>query len=420
MFKYNIQKEVFLLKDIFTKEKSSKRKTNKHSIYKSEEKEKDVNKFGGLYERKLDKDYLDKLTTLLYNSRNKKDYSKKRRNIKRAIYKLDENEKLYLTLPKLKITKDNTKGFSDKQEIKSTNYTKTETTQYTNTNNKLLSTQKDNYNNYYNKEEDPLNENIKEVLYEQDNIDKYEEEKGKFLYEKLKTRYNNFDLNNSKDSNSYNKSGRKNWSQVRKRNIPPDYQLIATPQQISEFDYNLGQAFIKGKFRFLTNKQKEHLGYIGELNLFNSINRIKEKQNIIKEMKNEKRGKKILLPIDVFKYDAEKWKKYTYEKNKNNNDVVINELNEKNKVKLDDMKEYIDKLNLEAYSADKDVTNIINNIDIFLDKYGSENNANVTRKNSRMSDYSMKSLKNKKKEKDNKSFKEDDKKEDLKLNLQLD
>ena len=213
-------------------------------------------------------------------------------------------------------------------------------------------------------------------------------------------------------------------SKIKTRNIPPDYQLIATPKQISEFDYNLGQAFIKGNFRFLTNKQKENLGYIGELNLFNSINRLKHKQNKIKELKNEKKGKNILLPIDLFKYDAEKWKKYTYEKNKNNNDVVINELNEKNKIKLDDMKEYIDKLNNEAYNADKDVNNIINKIDIFLEKYGNDSGITMTRKNSRVSDYSIKSIRNslkkKEKEKENKSNynKDDDNKEDLKLSLE--
>ena len=243
---------------------------------------------------------------------------------------------------------------------------------------------------------DELNENIKEILYESDNMDKYEEEKGKLLFEKLKTRYNNFDMKISK-SKSKDKNKRKNWSKIKKRNIPSDYQLIATPQQISEFDYNLGQAFIKGNFRFLTNKQKENLGYIGELNLFSSINRIKEKQNMIKELKGERsKGKNVLLPIDVFKYDAEKWKKYTKEKNKNNNDVVIKDLNEKNKIKLDNMKEYIDKLNSDANSYDKDVTNIINNIDNFLDKYGCDNSFldNVTRKNSRNSEYSIKGIRN--------------------------
>ena len=371
------------------------------------------------FEKRFSKDYIDKLTTLLYNSRNKKDYSIKRKNLKQTIFKLDENERFYLTLPKLIINKDNKKGFANKQEIIGTNYTKTETTEYTN--NKLMSTEKDNKdNNFYKKEENPLDENIKEIFYDQDIMDKEEEEKGKFLYEKLKTRYNNFDINNSSRKSNSNKKGRKNLSKIKKRNIPSDYQLIATPEQISEFDYYLGQAFKKGNFRFLTNRQKENLGYIGELNLFHSMNRIKEKQNMIKEMKNEKKnGKKILLPIDVFKYNAEKWKKYSYEKNRNNNDVVINELNEKNKNKLDDMKEYINKLNTEAYSADKEVNNIINNIDIFLDKYGTEKNENITRKNSRASEFSVKTVRNKKNIRYSKFNKEEEgeKKEELKLSL---
>ena len=150
------------------------------------------------------------------------------------------------------------------------------------------------------------------------------------------------------------------------------------------------------------------------------MNRIKEKQNMIKEMKNDKKnGKKILLPIDVFKYNAEKWQKYSYEKNRNNNDVVINELNEKNKNKLDDMKDYINKLNADAYSADKDVNNIIKNIDKFLIKYGTETNEKIIRKSSRASDYSLKTVRPKKNIRESKNIKEEEvqKKAELKLNL---
>jgi len=288
-----------------------------------------------------------------------------------------------LTLPKLKVNINNKRGFNNKANYIGIN---TETTSYTNTKNKIAYTN-DNFNNEEESPLDELNENVKEILYEQD---KNEEEKGKELYEKLKTRYNSFDLTKKKENKH-----RKNWNKIKKRKPPADYQLIATPKQISEFDFYLGQAFIKGNFRFLTNRQKENLRYIGELNLFNSINRIKEKQNMIKEMKNEKKGNNPLLSIDLFKYDAEKWKKYTKERNKNNNDVIINELNEKNKIKLDNMKEYIDKLNSDANTYDKDVTNIINNIDNFLEKYGEESNNNTlneTRNNSKVGEYSIKSM----------------------------
>ena len=84
-----------------------------------------------------------------------------------------------------------------------------------------------------------LDENIKEILYE-DDMDKEEEERGKLLYEQLRTRYNdfNFEDNSFKNNKKYKKKY-KSLSKNKKR-IPSNYKLIATPQQISEFDYNIG------------------------------------------------------------------------------------------------------------------------------------------------------------------------------------
>lgn len=393
------------MKEIFQSDQNSEYQNDKYiknlniKSKKKSQKENNIKELDYLFQKKLNKDYIDRLTTLLYNSKNKKGYSQKRKNLTKAIYKLDENDRLYLTLPKIRSENIKKNGF-DKQVNIGTNYIKTVTTNYTNTNKKSYIPENEEGDN-------ALDENINEIIYDKKDIDEYEEKKGKMLYEKLKTKYSNFGLN--EEVNTKNKNARKNWSNIKKRKLLQDYRLIATPQQIGEFDYNLGQAFIKGKFRFLTNKQKENLGYIGELNLFNSMNRIKEKLNMIKELKSDRKNKKnVLLPIDVFKYNAEKWKKYTYEKNRNNNDVIINELNEKNKVKLDDMKEYIDKLNLEAYTTDKEVTKIMNNIDIFLEKYGAETNTKISRRNSKGSNYSYKSIKNsKKREKDDKNAKDE-------------
>ena len=78
------------------------------------------------------------------------------------------------------------------------------------------------------------------------------------------------------------------------------------------------------------------------------------------------------MPIDFFKYDSEKWKKISDERNKNINDIVITKLNEENKDKLNVMKEYINKLNMDAFMAEKDVNKTINNINFFLTKYGME------------------------------------------------
>ena len=107
-------------------------------------------------------------------------------------------------MPKLKTNINNKRGgFGNRQEIGTNyNYTNTEGTNYTNTKNKISYADESPL--------DELNENIKEILYESDNMDKYEEEKGKLLFEKLKTRYNNFDMKISK-SKSKDKNKRKNW-----------------------------------------------------------------------------------------------------------------------------------------------------------------------------------------------------------------
>jgi hypothetical protein len=317
--------------------------------------------------KKYKKDYIDKVTLLLHNSRNQVNYYKKRNNIKKAIYKLDDNNELYLTLPKLKEfkTKEDVKPYININNL-GNHYTKTETTEYSNN----IVSSKPSAKRRYECDDDILDENIKEILYDNDNENKKLEEelKGKILFEKLKTKYNlnNVDKNNRKRFKSLPK--------FQKKKIPSQYKLIATPQQISEFDYNLGRSFVNGKLRYITKAQKEKLSYIAELNIFNSIERLREKTNMIKEIKNDGRRKKIILmPIDFFKYDEKKWKKIAIERNKNLNDMAINEINEKNKEKINDMKEKLNKLSVDAFIVDKEVNKTINNINYFINRYGIDN-----------------------------------------------
>ena len=353
------------------KNKNSKKKGSPFPILKSRgesEKDRQLRILEGFLDKKLSKNYVDKLTVLLHNSKNKLNYSEKRNNIKKAIYKLDENNELYLTLPKLR-----NKG----NKVGANNYTKTETTEYSN--NKKTS---DPSPKKYLDDDDILDESIKEILYDNEGNNKTnkkeEEEKGKILFEQLKTKYDNFDIEdnnpNSPNKNIYNKKAKyRSLPKLQKKQIPSEYKLIATPKQISEFDYNLGKSFVNGNLRYLTKLQKEKLAYIAELNLFNSIDRLKEKENIIKEIKQgSKSKKKLLMPIDFFNYDAQKWKKITEERNKNYNNIVISQLNKENKERLEVMKENVGKLNVEAFLADKEVNKAINNINYFLSRYGAE------------------------------------------------
>ena len=243
-----------------------------------------------------------------------------------------------------------------------------------------------------------MDQNIKEILYDNDNGDE-EDEKGKILYDRLKTKYDIFENEeNNNTQKNYKSLPKINKNKKNKKQIPSEYKLIATPQQISEFDYNLGKSFINGNLRYLTRQQKEKLAYIAELNVFNSINRIKEKTDIIKEIKTGSQNRKtILMPIDFFKYDAVKWKKISNEKNKNLNNIVIHELNDKNREKLNGMRDYINKLNVDAFIADKEVNKTISNINNFLSRYGVD--SIYSRRDSKASTRSIRLLNKSKNEK---------------------
>ena len=323
------------------------------------EKEHEIKVLENLLQKKLTKDYIDKISILLYNSKTKTNYPQKRNNIQKTIYKYDDNNELYLTLPKLRD--------KNKNHFVGKNYMKTDTTECTS--NKITK----NHSPKKFKEEDILDENIKEILYDNDNenVEQNEEDKAKILYEKLKTRYDSFELEDNNYNYPEDKKSYKSLPKIRKKQIPSEYKLIATPQQISEFDYNIGKSFVNGNLRYLTRQQKEKLAYIAELNIFNSVDRLKEKGDIIKEIKSGSQNKKkILMPIDFFKYDAAKWENIAKERNKNMNNIAIHQLNDENREKLINMRDYINKLNVDAFVADKEVNKTISNINNFLTKYG--------------------------------------------------
>lgn len=352
------------------------------------EKDHEIKFLEDLFNKKLSQDYIDKLSILLYNSKNKTDYPRKRNNLQKTIYKYDDNNELCLTLPKLRNKREN-RNFMNNNLNNFKGYTKTETSDYTK--NKITNNP---FQKQYSEENNILDESIKEILYDNEVKDKKEEDKGKILYDQLRTRYNMFtyDENNGKNKNSKNLSKIKN-----KKQIPSEYKLIATPQQISQFDYNLGKSFTNGNLRYLTRQQKEKLAYIAELNLFNSMDRLKEKTDIIKEIKAGNQSRKpILMPIDFFKYDDQKWRKYSLEKNKNINNIAIHELNNENKEKLNKMRDYVNKLNVDAFVADKEVNKTINNINTFLTKYGVDA---VSRRDSKISIRSVKYMAKSKNEK---------------------
>jgi hypothetical protein len=338
-----------------------------------------------LLKMKFNKNYIDNLTSLLYDSKNYKNYHEQRNILKQLKYepnkKFDFPQPLPKILGKNKINDDKTENITDKV------YLNTDTNLYSN-DNKLMNIDEDILFR------DDLEEDSQGDIIKEENMTKKQKDRGKFLFEKLTNNYGGPFGNREKNSKSLDK--------FKKVEIPEGYQLLATPSLIKEFDYPLGHSFENGKLRYLTQRQKEKLSYISELTIFDSINKLKEKTNIIKKIKIPNTyKKKILLPLDCFKYDREKWRKYTLVKNRNNNDIVISKLNDENEEKINNMKFHINKLKADSMHIDKDVNKVINNIDLFLKKNGIEKE-----KASRRASFMSSRGKFKKERKESSEFKE--------------
>ena len=66
------------------------------------EKDRKLKLLENLFSLKLDQDYIDKSSLLLYNGRKTRNYPLKRKYLKKTIYQYDEDNNLYITFPKFK------------------------------------------------------------------------------------------------------------------------------------------------------------------------------------------------------------------------------------------------------------------------------------------------------------------------------
>lgn len=162
------------------------------------------NKLGLLYNltrNKLNRDYVDKLSQILYECKTIKDYPMKRINLDKAVYKYNKNNELLITLPNFynksrSMTCDNKVGNKNNNSIQNfnengSNYLTTNDTNYNNSNYQLseINRKKINIENFYgNEEEEKLNRSIKKLL-----LDEKKEittNTRKLLFKQLKTKYN--------------------------------------------------------------------------------------------------------------------------------------------------------------------------------------------------------------------------------------
>ena len=303
-----------------------------------------------LFWNKLDKDYIDKCSLLLYRCRKTKNYPFKRKNIKKTIYKYDENNDLYITLPKFKSVDKNMKE-------------KSKTIEYLPKNRKnYFITDKDELSEKEEKYFDDLRLKINNGI-ENNNLnfntisnnDEYEEEinsKEKRLYNILKTRYP-YDIN-------------KNSSSSLPKIIGNNRKEIILRKRIMDIDPILGEKINQNKVNTLTKNQNLNMFFLSELEVFNSLDKINSKKKILVKYKNHSLKKNKVLLKDLFHYDKNKWAKISQIKNYNENEAKINEYNEKNNEKLFSFKNNLNKLEEEKIKTENDVKETISHIENFL------------------------------------------------------
>ena len=293
----------------------------------------ELKRIESLQPKKFSKYYLDKFCTILSESNlnNNEKYFIQRRNLKHNIKNLQKEQKdFYIT----------SQNFEEKN----------------NENNKNEIYNTDIYQDYI------LSEEKEGFLTNNNN---YEEEREKLLYEKLKTR-----------KNFYNKGNKDNHNINIDSFIKKNKQNILSPNIIKNFDANLAKAIENNKIDKLTENQIKNLNYISDLNLFDSIDTLNKKKEILKKIKNQK-YKKYLNNISLFQYDSKKWNERRKELNKNINEIMFNKFNEENHKYLSTMRKGIDKINENAKKIELNLNKFFSEVDNFIEKqseYIKENN----------------------------------------------
>ncbi len=298
----------------------------------------ELKRIESLQPKKFSKYYLDRFCTILSESNLKNDqkYFIRRRNLKNNMNnKSEEKKELYIT--------------------------------------------SQNFDENDNDEENEYNEIYPEYLLikEREGFltnSSYDEEKEKMLYEKLKTKEN------------FNKRSYKNINSLRGK-------IILTPNFIKNFDVNLAKAIEKNKMNKLTDNQAKNLYYISDLNIFNSIDKLNDKKEKLKKIKNQKN--KYLNNISLFNYDSKKWNEKRKELNKNINEIMFNKFNKENHKYLNNMTKGINKTLENARNIENNLNIFFGEIDDFIDKQAEYIRENNPPSNSESRPYSKRNSLNK-------------------------
>ncbi len=306
------------------------------------ERDRELKLLQNLFSLKLDQEHIDKSSLLLYNCRKTRNYPLKRKYLKNTVYNYDKDNNLYITFPKFKsVGKTMTIDALPQKRNK-----------YFITDKNTLDD--DNFESLRQKINADLENNFRTIP----NNDDYEDmEKGRKLYKLLRTKYPYHTIDNN-DNNF------QSLPKIQNKNIE-DKKLL---KRIMDIDPVLGSNIYQNKVKLLTKKQQLNLLYLNELDVFNSMDKLNIKREMLNKSKNKSVKKEKLLIQDLFYYDKEKWRKINREKNYNENEAKIDEYNAKNKNKLINMKNTIEKLQAEKVKTEMCVKETLSNIDQFLQK----------------------------------------------------
>lgn len=317
------------------------------------ERDREIKLLQNLFSRKFDQDYIDKCSLLLYRCKKTNNYPVKRMHIKKTIYNFDENNDLYITLPKFNSLNKNLK-----EKSKTIDYSTKEINNYFITDKNEFTEKEDKYFDDLRKKinEGIENDNLNFNTINNEEVEEEISQKEKRLYNILKTRYPTMPNDNHASINLP--------KIVDKRNR----EEILLQRRIMDIDPILGQKINQNKANTLTKNQQLNIFYLSELDVYNNLDKLNKKKIILNRSKNQFLRKNKVLLKDLFHYDKEKWAKISYERNFNVNEAKIKEYNEENRQKLNYFKDNIDKLEVEKDKTEKDVQETLSHIESFLQK----------------------------------------------------
>ena len=294
-----------------------------------------MNLLYNLTRNKLNPEYINKLTQLLYDCKSTKNYSLKRINLDKAIYKYDKNNELYITLPNFNYKNKSVTYDNNSNRIKNKNNS---IQNYTENGSNFL-TNDTNYNISYINPNIPKNENKKKLTLK----DIYGNREKEELDKTIKKLLLNEDLEMPKKAekqifNQLNKKYKFEGSQNKKRYVSQTKlfsKRYDTDTESIKVNKNINYIFPQ------INRQNKFVDYLKIIkNKTNELNSIKQKKSKSYLSPLFFLGKNRDNYLNNIKYIS--YRKFSNDKNLKNSEKI----SEENHKYLKKMGDDIDNLNI--------------------------------------------------------------------------